>query len=1587
MALTIKAVNVGDYVYTKVAKYRITGADLVTNGQFTDGSTKGWTATDEANFPLTAVFGPSEEGGVAVQAGQTALTAGMYQAVKIEMGGTYVVSFKVKGAAAGYTDHDLTGSATNYINAYFNTDGTLGTKDGTTLLYGENGVGGGYQFSYNADDFVEVSFAVEAPQDGNIMIDFRGMAEGLIIKDVECHTAEEVYDDRLIEERLEYIRVFLRNPYFYDKAYYDDLNSSVMGMNDIIDFGWELSLEQMEMRMTELNAVWAQFAEANLSNVIELIPTTDGSANTGNNSANWMNWTGKYNKLTQYNGKAPWSWSTDRWAHKTAAANSPMQIQWMRGAAANNSWNNIATLTATLDPGTYYWGVTGQGGMMTLNKNRWARSWADECAETKLFFNGDTVLVGYLNAARNLDYVVKFELEEAKEITLGIICNNVSSSANAGFDVQFYNPVLYKVLDDVSTPEEFDTFPFTITASQTSDADGRYRYQSKVYNVAKPVTSLRFTFKDTFCPNGAGKGNPPYVALGEFYLYDGQGNQIYLSAENFYTNAQEESEGSLENLCDDNINTYWHSDWHGNVQEYHYLEVTLPEGLELTTFSFGWIDRGNRQNIPLEVEVSSVSNTDKLLFETIDNAKALNPYAGTDPGFYDADFTTFYEALAAAEALVDSGASEEELSAALAVLKAELEKVKALQMNLPVAGKSYRIVSAFSAFSEKQDVQKAIYANVDTTFWDFDEYGNEVGGIALWWGNADKDNSYQNFVFEPIENEEGDLLYYVRNVATGLYVNYVGWSFSYLDTIPEPVKLVPLGYGEFNLVSLRYDVEETYAVWHACDHNQGDLGAELDYNSTRGATSKIVGYPGGLNTPSSWYIREMSELPVTVPVSVVQFRSDMIHLYSNVNSLTLTADKECAFSDLQVYDLLGNVLPATVFVSGNTATVNLMDKVASFSFSFNSRERVREVIVNGGISQISMLREAYDAAVAVAPIKGDGIMQYANLDEYEAALAHAERLLASNPTDGEIMDAIVLLELAVANLVPNMPQADHLYYIVSAFDAFVENHGVNMMMYGSEEGEARWGYENISEFNRCWQFEPAQNEEGYYLRNAATGMYLGAENYVSSSLHMVASKEETVPYVISSLDGDVVAIASSANERNRLHAMGHEKGMGASGAICYWYDGVGTASAWRICDAEEYELDTQVYAMTAQDVVAQPSSFVNIPIELKNSTAVTAFQFDLYLPEDIATVYDVVLNGYRATDSHRVAYSEQPDGALRVLVYSIEDRPLVGNSGVVADVVVGISSEASEWDYPIVLSNVRMVKTDVTEVLGTDYMATLTIVQGALMGDVNSDGQHTMGDVVMIVNALLEKEQYNFNAAVADINGDGQLTIVDVVSVVRFVLGYEPVAAARDMHREASMVAIEAGSLMAGNHGEILLPIYMASDADYTAFQMDVVLPEGLTLADATLGGRGKSSHTLSWSTLDNGTTRIVAFAMDNAAFKDNAEALAILTLKAEGALQEGAVINLTDGLFATASGAEDRAEDVALKVEDETTGVGTLLGGIRVSGAEGAVVVESATDTVLSIYTMTGQLVQQAEVKAGKSLIALPAGVYVVNNQKVIVK
>ena len=456
MAIGANAYNVDDFIYTRAAKYKVTAANLVTNGELKGASLDGWTATDPTAAGLAEVFTVLEDGGVKVNSGMTALENGMYQVINVANGGTYVVTMKVKGAEEGYTDLDQTAPATNYIFAYFNTDGTLSTVGGnknTTLSFGEGGAAIEACYSFTADDYTEMAFTVEAPSEGKIVIDLRGMVANLEIKDIECHAVTSVIDERIAQARLNYIKYIINGfEWTSEYDYFADVKADITALENAI----KTNSADINTFLDNLNGDFKSFAEANLANVFEAIPTTDGSSNAENNSANWMNWTAKWNSLGyserngQYTGKAPWNWSTDRWSHKTAAKNMPMQIQWMRKASGD--WDNIATLTCTLDKGTYFYSVDGQGGMMTLNKERWARHSGYECASTQIFFGvdgaataNDTLDCGMLPTQNYKSYINKYVLAEDSKVNLGIRCNQTLDVLN-GFDVFFANPMLYKVL-------------------------------------------------------------------------------------------------------------------------------------------------------------------------------------------------------------------------------------------------------------------------------------------------------------------------------------------------------------------------------------------------------------------------------------------------------------------------------------------------------------------------------------------------------------------------------------------------------------------------------------------------------------------------------------------------------------------------------------------------------------------------------------------------------------------------------------------------------------------------------------------------------------------------------------------------------------------------------------------------------------------------------------------------------------------------------------------------------------------------------------------------------------------------------------
>lgn len=138
-------------------------------------------------------------------------------------------------------------------------------------------------------------------------------------------------------------------------------------------------------------------------------------------------------------------------------------------------------------------------------------------------------------------------------------------------------------------------------------------------------------------------------------------------------------------------------------------------------------------------------------------------------------------------------------------------------LNMPEAGKVYRIVNCYSEYKTQQDVEKAMYANGTTPYWANDATDN----LAYCWAVA------------PM----GDGTYSIRNLNNCQYIqatNAMGSSATGLN-------LVWLAAGQFNIK------KGNESAFHTNGHDNG-----------AGVSGNIVGWNGNANSASSWRFEEMT---------------------------------------------------------------------------------------------------------------------------------------------------------------------------------------------------------------------------------------------------------------------------------------------------------------------------------------------------------------------------------------------------------------------------------------------------------------------------------------------------------------------------------------------------------------------------------------------------------------------------------------------------------------------------------------------------------------------------------------------------------
>lgn len=205
------ALNVGDYIFSPTAKYRVLSENMVTNGDFSVGDGfDGWTnllgEAVAANWAIKSGLGPNGESVIQSQSAAEDSTSWLCRSWQLDAG-TYTLSFWVKGEQSISTSVGVvngqgafTTPGSNYMNFYVAVPGTYDIQ--TAVLSGQN-------FNTNWKQIV-CSVTLDAPQ--TVAFAAKNVATGVCLTNFEIYSVAEVYDTRVLQRWQSYIQRLYEDP-------------------------------------------------------------------------------------------------------------------------------------------------------------------------------------------------------------------------------------------------------------------------------------------------------------------------------------------------------------------------------------------------------------------------------------------------------------------------------------------------------------------------------------------------------------------------------------------------------------------------------------------------------------------------------------------------------------------------------------------------------------------------------------------------------------------------------------------------------------------------------------------------------------------------------------------------------------------------------------------------------------------------------------------------------------------------------------------------------------------------------------------------------------------------------------------------------------------------------------------------------------------------------------------------------------------------------------------------------------------------------------------------------------------------------
>lgn len=401
---------------------------------------------------------------------------------------------------------------------------------------------------------------------------------------------------------------------------------------------------------------------------------------------------------------------------------------------------------------------------------------------------------------------------------------------------------------------------------------------------------------------------------------------------------------------------------------------------------------------------------------------------------------------------------------------------------------------------------------------------------------------------------------------------------------------------------------------------------------------------------------------------------------------------------------------------------------------------------------------------------------------------------------------------------------------------------------------------------------------------------------------------------------------------------------------------------------------------TLSHIRGMAAQVVDLAVSLINKNLISGIQYDVSLPDSVKFNLingspDVWLDDARSTRTHSVSCSQLSNGKYRVLVTSSSSKNLKGNDGELVHMNMLLPQIHNTGDYYIYISNIIASESDETRHILDNTSTKVSFYY--IVGDADANAVVDIADHAATASKILGRSPSPFYYNAANVDGNNSLDVVDLVGITNIALEIRPITIRQAPIRGSIENRLFCDKLNLNAEGEREINVGIDCGFDFAGFQMDVKLPEGLSLIDATLHDEATKLG-LATEAMPDGSIRLLGTSFSDTEVSGVCPNLLTLKVKADRNYIQGSSIEFTDILFAERNLTSHRFDGSVVEFI-EPSSVYELVEEAKIYVENGNIIVDTPCAGTVQIVAIDGRMIEyQAHVGHNVYSVGLN-GIYII--------